>query len=161
MNAMLARLFLLSGFCLILGCTDSPPTTPETRTVQLPNAGNTAIYDVDPDDPYEVGDNEFLTLQPGQYTNRYGTRLITPFAGDPVRYHIIGSRDDTLGYLRAPSGRIQSIHITSPNVVTQNGLRIGMQRGEVRQRQHTIDETEFRFSGPAGDSARIVELILR
>ncbi|WP_116124645.1 hypothetical protein [Lewinella sp. IMCC34183] len=127
--------------CLgLLACSDGPPTTPETRPVEYPNAGNTAIYDVDPDDPYEIDGNRFLDLRPGeplsesQYLIDAG--LVDTEEGQADRYHIRGDRNDTLGYLLQPPGdqQIGNIYITSPDVVTTNGLRVGVTLADLRER---------------------------
>lgn len=125
---------------LLVSCSDSPPSTPETRPVENPNAGNTAIYDVDPDDPYEAGDSSFLDLTPGM-----------PLPGSPAllqagvltvgsttfdRYFLLGRRQDTLAYVLAdPEPQmIEAIYITSADVVTRQGLRVGNTYGELTER---------------------------
>ncbi|THH41697.1 hypothetical protein [Neolewinella litorea] len=124
----------------LLGCSDSPPTTPETRPVENPNAGNTAIYDVDADDPYEIADSSFLDLSPGmalpQTESLREAGVLT--VGDQTfdRYFLTGRRQDTLAYLLVDRGDrfISAIHITSSDVVTRDGLRVGNTYGELVER---------------------------
>lgn len=123
---------------LCLGCNDRPPTTPETRPVEHPNAGNTAMYDVDPDDPYEIDDSSFLDMRAGSQVQAFPEilRLGTLENGEgsfPV-YYISGRRDDTLGYVFAPDGMIEQITVYSPDVVTKNGIRVGNTYQELVER---------------------------
>ena len=146
---------------LLMACSDGPPTTPETRPVENPNAGNTAIYDVDPDDPYEIANDTFLDLSPGMllpYAADDVTRIIEPTTYDELRaMPLVSDRGDTLGslLLRADSDTIHSIRITSPNVVTQNGIRPGFTYGELTERlgavsllQGASPQTAYAFLPP-------------
>jgi hypothetical protein len=116
---------------------------------------------VDPDDPYEIGDGEFLTLRPGQPLTEYGPELIERRPSNENSYWIFGRRNDTLGYVVADGARIVSINVTAPTVVTQNGLRVGMQSSEVRQRQHTVDEVTFEYATAERGDKIVKEIILR
>ncbi len=131
---------------LLVACSDNPPTTPETVPVDNPNAGNTAIYDVDPDDPYEVTDRAFLDMRPGLDIGPFSKFLrpgIIPVDGqDQTVYYIEGRKRERLGYLQVGEGdasRISEIHITSPNVVTRDGLRTGNSYREVIERLGPLD----------------------
>ncbi|MCP9237604.1 hypothetical protein [Lewinella sp. JB7] len=167
------RLALL--LLVLCACSDGPPTTPETRPVENPNAGNTAIYDVDADDPYEIGDGAFLDMRPGAPVATFRKLL----KEDGGRYNIRGRRRDRLGYvLTDASGEtIASIHVTSPDVVTQNGIRVGLTQDELRERIGPItpgapgpdglrcvtqDALTYCLQGPAdGTPATIVEIVLQ
>ncbi|PPK86239.1 hypothetical protein CLV84_3161 [Neolewinella xylanilytica] len=139
------RLLFIPVF--FLTCSDGPPTTPETRPVDHPNAGNTAIYDVDADDPYEIDNGTFLDLAPGM--------LLPPAVKDnvstlPVQSDdrnrtlpLIGKRKDTLGtiQIQANQDTIQSIHVTSPDVVTNSGIRVGVTYGDLIERLGSLTLT--------------------
>ncbi|MGB3800923.1 MAG: hypothetical protein WA952_13995 [Lewinella sp.] len=138
MNRLLVPLFFF------LACSDSPPTTPETRPVENPNAGNTAIYDVDPDDPYEIGSGSFMDMRPGDTVDTHSDWL-TPGTlvngeGEFDVYYILGRRSDTLGYVYSADERtIESIIIESTDAVTQDGIRVGNTFGELTERLGVVD----------------------
>lgn len=124
--------------CLLLAtCSDQPPTTPETRPVENPNAGNTAIYDVDADDPYEIDDDSFLEITPGQPLS--DNDFLLP--GDGDRRYLRGRRGDTLGFvlLQDDGSSVAEVHVTSPDVVTKDGLRVGNTLGEVMERRGKLE----------------------
>ena len=129
---------------LLLACNDRPPTTPETRPVDNPNAGNTAIYDVDPDDPYEMGDSSFLDMRPGSNIADFAS-LLEPFTlrsgdGEQAAHRIVGRKGEELGFLLTEdSTHISSIWITSPDVVTEDGLRVGNSFGELAERIGAVE----------------------
>lgn len=130
---------LLLPLLLLLACADNPPTTPETRPVENPNAGNTAIYDVDADDPYEIGDGSFMDMRPGDplapFSDFLHAGTVSSGEGTFDVYHITGRRDDTLGYVYSDDGStVGSIFITSPDAVTQQGIRVGNTVAELRER---------------------------
>ena len=133
---------------LLFACADGPPTTPETRPEEHPNADNTAIYDVDPDDPYEIDDSSFLDFTPGQplpERSEFLSEVATPRSGKSSyqRYSLRGERRDTLGYLLVDptTEHVAEVHITSRDVVTRNGLRIGNTFAEITER---LGQTEQR-----------------
>lgn len=138
----------LLALLLLFTCSDAPPTTPETRPVDNPNAGNTAIYDVDPDDPYEIGDGEFLDLRPGATIADF-EGLLRPFQrreGDntSLGYRIDGRGGEELGQVRPDSrdtSKIGEVMITSPDVVTKDGLRVGNSKEELIERIGSINFT--------------------
>ncbi|WP_420460050.1 hypothetical protein [Neolewinella sp.] len=131
---------------MMFACSDRPPTTPETRPVENPNAGNTAIYDVDADDPYEIGDGSFLDMRPGAATADFSGLLRADRSsgdkgGRPV-HQIVGRNDEELGYLytEADDGeRIDYIVITSPDVVTEDGIRVGNSYAELVERLGEVE----------------------
>ena len=132
------RLLLLS-LLFLTRCADNPPTTPETRPVENPNAGNTAIYDVDADDPYEIGDGSFMDMRPGDPLAPFRDFLrpgsLETGEGSFEVHFIAGRRKDTLGYGFSDDGNtIESITITSPDAVTQQGIRVGNSLSELRER---------------------------
>ena len=144
MNYLLSILFLSLG----LACNDRPPTTPETRPVENPNAGNTAIYDVDADDPYEIGDGSFLDMRPGAAIADFSGLLRVDRSsddtggGDRPVHQIVGRRDQELGYVytQADEGeRIDYIVITSPDVVTEDGIRVGNSYAELVERLGEVE----------------------
>ncbi len=132
----------------LAACSDAPPTTPETRPVENPNAGNTAIYDVDPDDPYEIDARSFLDLTPGApvAASKYliDEGIMDTGDGEAHLYYIHGDRNDTLGYLLLKPGDelIGDIHIKSPDVVTTNGIRVGVTHGELKERLGKLTYSE-------------------
>lgn len=116
---------------LLLACNDRPPTTPETRPVENPNAGNTAIYDVDADDPYEVGNGSFLDLTPGQTVSSTDDRLEQTEEG----YNLLGRKGERLGTVTFDKdNRIKRITITSAAVVSRYGIRVGLSYPELIER---------------------------
>ena len=137
----------------LLACSDRPPTTPETRPVENPNAGNTALYDVDPEDPYEIGDRSFLDMQPGDaiadYPNLLRDSTLTTGDGTFTVYAIHGRNGEALGYLHPDpedAGRIGHLVVTSADVVTEQGLRVGNSYAELVER---MGEVEVHGSEPA------------
>ncbi|MBB4077633.1 hypothetical protein GGR28_000234 [Lewinella aquimaris] len=164
----------LSLFLLLLySCSDQPPTTPETRPVENPNAGNTAIYDVDADDPYEIGDGAFMEMRPGGDLAPFSRELEQ---GDAGHFYIKGRRGDRLGYLIAvEESKIGSIHLTSTDVVTRDGLRVGNTFAELVERIGKPDAIEQEGGRACArkdrlaycldatdvlDSARVVEIVI-
>ena len=153
--------YLIALAVLWTSCSDRPPTTPEPRPVDNPNAGNTAIYDVDPDDPYEIGDGSFLDMRPGQPLDRFSDLLtagsLEDGEGTPDVHYIRGRKDQELGYvLPEPDDAtlIGTIVITSPDVVTENGIRVGNSYAELVERRGelevhgTADERVYVSDGP-------------
>ena len=139
--------------CLLLAaCSDRPPTTPETRPVENPNAGNTAIYDVDPDDPYEIDDGSFLDISPGQTLSE--SDFLLP--GEGAQRYLSGRRGDTLGYVLLDGDIVTEVHVTSPDVVTKDGLRVGNTLAEVMERRGKLD-TEGRtvVGEPSASNVRV------
>lgn len=138
---------------LWLGCSDRPPTTPETRPVENPNAGNTAIYDVDPDDPYEIGDGSFLDMRPGlplaAFDELLGAGEREEAAAATQVYYIRGRRGEELGYVVPDGTRIGRVVITSPDVVTENGIRVGNSYAELTERRGRLRVGEVREEEPA------------
>ncbi len=135
-----------TALLLFVACSDNPPTTPETAPVENPNAGNTAIYDVDPDDPYELSDSSFLDMRPGLDIGpfraflRPGTLLVD--GQDQSVYYVEGRDRERLGYVNVQEAedlRIREIHITSPDVVTRSGLRVGNSYQEFLERLGPLD----------------------
>ena len=142
MNYLLPILLLSLG----LACNDRPPTTPETRPVENPNAGNTAIYDVDADDPYEIGDGSFLDMRPGSTITDFSGLLredeLVDDGGNTPIYRIVGRNDEELGYVYPDSAdgeRIDYIVITSPDVVTEDGIRVGNSYAELVERLGEVE----------------------
>ena len=131
---------------LLIACSDAPPTTPETRPVENPNAGNTAIYDVDPDDPYEIGDGEFLDMAPGDSLATFAAFLLPGTLrtgeGEFDVHYIRGRRQDTLGYVYSSDDTlIESITVTSEDAVTQDGIRVGNTYAELYERRGSVPVT--------------------
>ena len=131
---------------VVFACNDRPPTTPETRPVENPNAGNTAIYDVDADDPYEIGDGSFLDMRPGapiaDFSGLLRAESSDDTGGGRPFHQIVGRRDQELGYLytQADEGeRIDYIVITSSDVVTEDGIRVGNSYAELVERLGEVE----------------------
>ena len=104
-----------------------------TDSLPEQNQGNLDLYEVDPEDPYEIDeDGSFLGIAPGDAldTHRDGLR-----EGDaPGRFFIDGAEGSELGYLTAEAGQITGVFITAPNVVTRNGIRVGYSLAELTER---------------------------
>lgn len=135
----------LGPLLLILACSDAPPTTPETRPEAFPNADNTAIYDVDPDDPYEIDDGSFLDLRPGGSVADFPGLLrpdtLRDGEGSLAIYSIVNG-EKVLGYVvpeAGSEGRIERVVITSDEVVTEDGIRIGNGLAELIERIGSVE----------------------
>ncbi len=147
MRALSLLLFLS---LLLLSCNNEQPATgnqePATATDPLPeqNQGNLDIYDVDPEDPYEMDEDAFLGIRVGDPLSAHQAGL-RPGDRAGIEVHFIDGADGTeLGYVMTSSdGTIEMIAIQSPNVVTRNGLRIGNSFGEMTER---IGKTELMAS---------------
>lgn len=137
----LLLLFLVSCGNETKSITDIPEVeTPDVET-EDPNENNTAIYDVDADDPYLLSNGYFLGMTPGGSLADFkdGLRdgeLKTGEGSFPV-FYIDGAEGDELGYVYSmdgKDGKINEITITSPKVVTEEGVRVGLSFNELTQR---------------------------
>ncbi len=141
---------------LFVACSEGPPSTPETAAVENPNAGNTAIYDVDPDDPYEIGDSSFMDMRPGEDIGPFTRQLrpgIIPVDGqDQTIFYIEGRKRERLGYVKVDEldqSKMGDIYITSPDVVTRDGIRVGNSYQEILERLGKVDVQGGGGDGPA------------
>jgi len=136
---------------LITGCNDQPPSIAEVPDEQVApqtpelNDDNTAIYDVDDEDPYRISNGIFLGLQPGESFVDYqeGLRKGTLKSGavSLSAWYIDGAEGNELGYVLPDprdAGTVRSIVITSPDVVTEKGIRVGYEFPELMQRLGTL-----------------------
>ena len=122
------------------------------------NDGNTDLYDVDPEDPYLISNGSLLGFKPGEPLAAYRDALrpgkIRDGEGTHEVFFIDGAEGGELGYLMAsPTDpeTIGDIYITSPAVVTEQGIRIGATYAELQERIGAINfhgsEIEGRIFG--------------
>ena len=138
---------------LLCTCGDRPidedgagVDTPEDTAPDLtPNDGNLDIYDVDPEDPYLVSNGVFLGLKPGEplapYTDALRKGKLRTGEGKFDVYYIDGAEGNELGYTLADpndENKIGDIYITSPAVVTEAGIRVGLTYAELTERLGTV-----------------------
>ena len=132
---------LLLGFVACSCGSKEVKSSPETAGVDIdnneviaddPNENNTGLYDVDFDDPYLVSNGTFLNFKPGEPLDAYIDILregsMQTGEGSFKVYYIDGAEGNELGYLMTdPIDKtlIGDIFITSPAVVTEDGVRIG------------------------------------
>ncbi|MEO0732374.1 MAG: hypothetical protein AAFZ52_06040 [Bacteroidota bacterium] len=142
----LSTYFFLLLLCVFIACgqaaadTETDISSPETEVPAVPNEDNTTISDVD-DDPYLISNGEFLGMRPGSPLDDFvgGLRKGTLQTGEgdfPV-YYIDGAEGEELGYL-VPDPRdgamIGDIIVTSQDVVTEAGIRVGVNFEELQNR---------------------------
>jgi|GEM_PF-1726834 hypothetical protein len=160
--------FLLLVF-LVASCNNQPETITDANDLEViadttatnPNDGKLAIYDLSEDDPYKLTNGEFLGLKPGASLadHKEGLRDGKLRTGGGIFdvFYIDSAEGNELGYVlpdpRDP-GAIRSIVITSPNVVTEKGVRIGIEFPELMQRLGVVSisgsEVESRVYAKAG-----------
>jgi hypothetical protein len=162
--AVFLFLFLFLVF-LVSTCGNRPETIADTNGLEVPadtttnpNDGKLAIYEVD---PYKLTNGEFLGLKPGASLadHKEGLRDGKLRTGGGIFdvFYIDSAEGNELGYVlpdpRDP-GAIRSIVITSPNVVTEKGVRIGIEFPELMQRLGAVSisgsEVESRVYAKAG-----------
>lgn len=154
---------LLTLLLCTCGETNTDPDGAGVDTVEMddteqPNQDNTSIYDVDPDDPYLVSNGYFLGFKPGEPIAEYVDGLrkgrLRTGEGDFDVFFIDGAEGNELGFLTADPANEQNIGnitITSPAVVTEEGIRIGLSYEELVERIGAItfhgSEVESRVIG--------------
>lgn len=141
---------LLLAVCLSCGGEKSIADTDgiETPTADTPdpNDGNTAIYDVDADDPYLISNGYFLGLTPGgslaEFSDGLRKGVLQTGDGDFDVFYIDSAEGDELGYVTADPRDEQTIgyiFVTSPDVVTEKGVRVGISFAELKQRIGAVE----------------------
>lgn len=148
MKNLSSLLFLALLLLFLISCGNEPATITDTSDIEIPaaetedpNDGNTAIYDVDTDDPYLLSNGYFLGMKPGESLTGFVDvlregELKTGEGAFPV-FYIDGAEGDELGYVysrEGTAGAIDEITITSPKVVTEEGVRVGLSFNELTQR---------------------------
>ncbi|TXF87569.1 hypothetical protein FUA23_18460 [Neolewinella aurantiaca] len=138
---LLLLLFLVSCSSEPTSVTDTSGTETPAAETEDPNDGNTAIYDVDADDPYLVSNDYFLGMTPGGSLADFKDGLrngeLRTGEGAFEVFYIDGAEGDELGYVYSmdgAEGTIDQITITSPKVVTEEGVRVGLSFNELTQR---------------------------
>lgn len=111
-----------------------------------PNDGNTAIYDVDDDDPYLISNSHFLGLTPGgslaEFVDGLRSGVLQTGEGDFDVHYIDSAEGDELGYVMADprdENTIGNIYVTSPKVVTEKGIRVGMSYAELQEKMGRLE----------------------
>lgn len=129
----------------ITDTTDIPPL--ETDTV-IGNEDQTSIYDVnaDADDPYLISNGYFLGMTPGgslaDYKDGLRTGQISTGEGEFEVLFIDGAEGDELGFVysgESDEPTIDQITITSPVVVTDKGVRVGLSFKALQQRLGPVE----------------------
>ena len=164
-NARHFLTLLLPLFLFTCGPATEPVTegagvdTEADSDIENPNADNTDIYDVDPEDPYLISNGTFLGLKPGEPLAEYAPTLrsgvVQTGDGDYTVYFIDGAEGDELGYVMrgdyAYDDKIGDIYVTHPSVVTEQGIRVGTTVKELRERIGAVtfhgSEIESRVTG--------------
>lgn len=144
---------LLLCLLALTACGGEPKSITDTSGLETPaadtpdpNDGNTAIYDVDADDPYLLSNGYFLGMTPGGSLAGYKDGLragqISTGEGEFDVLFIDGAEGDELGYVYAMESdapTIDQITITSPKVVTEKGIRVGLSFNELQQRLGPVE----------------------
>ena len=164
-NARYFFLLLLPLFLCTCGPAQETPLegagvdTEADPDLDDPNADNTDIYDVDPEDPYLISNGTFLGLKPGEPLAPYAPTLrkgvVETGDGDYTAFFIDGAEGDELGYVMrgdyAFDDQIGDIFVTHPSVVTEQGIRVGTTVKELRERIGAVtfhgSEIESRVTG--------------
>jgi hypothetical protein len=146
-------LFLALLLLFLASCGSDPKSISDTSEVEIPvaapedpNADNTTIAEADTDDPYLISNEHFLGMAPGGSLADFkdGLRdgeLKTGEGSFPV-FYIDGAEGDELGYVYSMDGgdgSINEITITSPRVVTEKGVRVGLSFNELTQRLGEVE----------------------
>lgn len=142
--------FVLLLICLSCGTDKSIADTTGLETPAAdtpdPNDGNTAIYDVDADDPYLISNGYFLGLTPGgslaEFSDGLRSGVLQTGEGDFDVFYIDSAEGDELGYVIADprdEQTIGAIYITSKDVVTEKGVRVGISFAELQQRVGKVE----------------------
>lgn len=139
---------VLACLLVLTSCGKEPKAITDITDIETPaadtpdpNDGNTAIYDVDADDPYLLSNGYFLGMTPGgsliDYKDGLRTGQIRTGEGEFDVLFIDGAEGDELGYvysMESDDPTIDQITITSPKVVTEKGVRVGLSFDELQQR---------------------------
>jgi len=148
MKNLSSLLFLALLLLFLISCGNEPAIITDTSDIEItavetenPNDGNTAIYDVDADDPYLLSNGYFLGMKPGESLTGFVDVLregeLKTGEGEFPVFYIDGAEGDELGYVysrEGTAGAIDEITITSPKVVTEEGVRVGLSFNELTQR---------------------------
>ncbi|WP_020568989.1 hypothetical protein [Neolewinella persica] len=148
MKSIFAFLFLV----VLMSCGNNK-TIADTEGIETPaadtpdpNDGNTAIYDVDDDDPYLISNGYFLGLTPGgslaEFVDGLRSGVLQTGDGDFDVHYIDSAEGDELGYVMADprdGGTIGNIYITSPKVVTEEGIRVGISYSELVEKLGALE----------------------
>ncbi|MEM9526007.1 MAG: hypothetical protein AAGA31_05310 [Bacteroidota bacterium] len=134
---------------LLVTCSQPPAddatleTEAESEVTETPesNQDNTANYEAEEEEPYLLSNGYFLGMQPGLPIIDFAGGLrkgnLATGEGDFEVYYIDGAEGSELGYLM-PDPRdehsIGDIFITSPDVVTELGVRVGHSFAELQKR---------------------------
>ncbi|MEL7163674.1 MAG: hypothetical protein AAFN92_23145, partial [Bacteroidota bacterium] len=145
----LSTYFFLLLLCVFIACGQSATDaeTPEDAPSEMPtetpeaNQDNTAIYDVDEDDPYLISNGGFLGMRPGNPLADFAGGLrqgtLRTGEGEFSVYYIDGAEGEELGYLMADPrdpAMIGDITVTAKEVVTEAGIRVGVNFAELQNR---------------------------
>ena len=122
-----------------------------------PNNGNTALYEVDPADPYLISNGTFLGFGIGEplaaNIDLLRKGVLRTGEGTFQVYYIDDADGEELGYVMDTpdkAGRIDRIAVKSPKVVTERGVRIGLSVDELEQRLGPLEWHGSEVEGRAG-----------
>ena len=123
------------------GRTSTDAAIPVPPAADAANVDEESIYEVDDEDPYKIFNGTFLDMAPGQalevHSKRLNKGVLKTADGELEAYFIEGPRGEELGYVMPDPNDpslLGDLHITSPGVVTERGVRVGNSYGELVER---------------------------
>lgn len=149
MKNLSSLLFLALLLLFLISCNSNPDTITDTTDIEIPSvnlddskdSSHTAISNADADDPYMLSNSSFLGMTPGGSLDDFKDGLrdgeLRTGEGSFKVFYIDGAEGDELGYVysrEGGDGSIDQITITSPKVVTENGVRVGMSFNDLTQK---------------------------
>lgn len=170
--------------------TADAPTQP--AGADAANVDEESIYEVDAEDPYKIFNGTFFDFAPGQPIAPAVERLrkgkLKTGDGKFEVYYIDGRDKEELGYLMADpndASKIGDITITSDQVITEEGARVGWTYAELTQRlgplevngsevegatyatsdrlRYRLDEPHFTYDmggETVGSGAKVLEVVI-
>lgn len=123
--------------------TTTAPQAEDTPAADAPaeSGGMTSASEEGNDEPYLVSNGYFLGLTPGgamiEFIDGLRSGVLQTGEGDFDVHYIDSAEGDELGYVMADprdENTIGNIFITSPKVVTEEGVRVGMSFSELQKK---------------------------
>ncbi|MFK8163373.1 MAG: hypothetical protein AB8H12_13000 [Lewinella sp.] len=150
MKSLFAFLLLI----ILMSCGNDQPAT-DTASIDVPTADapapppaidEDATTAVGNDDPYLISNGYFLGLKPGgslaEFVDGLRSDVLQTGEGDFDVHYIDSAEGDELGYVMADprdEGTIGNIYITSPKVVTEKGVRVGMSYSALTEKMGQLE----------------------
>jgi hypothetical protein len=154
MKNLPSLLFLALLLLFLISCSSNPDTITETTDIELPTVKtddsktdiNAIIANSDADDPYMLSNDYFLGMTPGgslaDFIDVLRDGELKTGEGSFKVFYIDGAEGDELGYVYSRedgNGSINQITITSPKVVTEDGIRVGTSFNELTQQLGEVE----------------------